>query len=62
MAARCPNVYGVKNLRETVIWEHPLAPVWENLTAFFEAHRQCNVNCYWSSLAENAPTWVCLDA
>jgi magnesium chelatase family protein len=36
------NVYGVKNLRETfefLTWERPLAPVRENLTALFEAHR-----------------------
>ena len=41
------NVYGVKNLRETfefLTWERPLAPVRENLTALFEAHRQYDVD------------------
>jgi magnesium chelatase family protein len=41
------NVYGVKNLRETfefLTWEKPLAPVRENLTALFEAHRQYEVD------------------
>ena len=41
------NVYGVRNLRETfefLTWERPLAPVRENLTALFEAHRQYDVD------------------
>jgi magnesium chelatase family protein len=41
------NVYGVKNLRETyefLTWEKPLAPVRENLTALFEAHRRYDVD------------------
>jgi len=41
------NVYGVRNLRETfefLTWEKPLAPVRENLTALFEAHRSYEVD------------------
>ena len=41
------NVYGVQNLRETfefLTWERPLAPVRENLSALFEAHRQYDVD------------------